>query len=182
MNRTALMLAERLFDRRLIQNQFRSLFVEAMIETVIETGGWRYVGENWNGWDFENRTESQIFRLEVKQSARRQTWSGQRPRPAKPVFDIAERSGYFADGAASWTSSQGRPADIYLFCWHPINDIDLVDHRDPSQWVFYPVAKTCLPAGQKTIGLSSIERLSTACGFNEPVTIGKLASSLDQLL
>ena len=182
MNSTALTLARRLFDRRLIQNQFRSLFVEAMIEPVIEPGGWIYVGDNWNGWDFENRTESSTFRLEVKQSAKRQTWTSSRPRSSRAVFDIAERSGYFANGAASWTPSRGRSADIYLFCWHPIDDVDLVDHRSPDQWLFFPVANRRLPKGQKTIGLSGVRDLSRSCGFDEAVDIRRLASGLEKLL
>ena len=45
----ALRLAAKLFDRRLIQNQYRSAYIEAMIEPYLEPDGWRYVGDDWRG-------------------------------------------------------------------------------------------------------------------------------------
>jgi hypothetical protein len=71
MNDVALRLAALLFDQPLIQNQFRSAFVEAMIEPYLARSGWRYVGGNWAGWDFEHKLRT---RLELKQSAAWQTW------------------------------------------------------------------------------------------------------------
>lgn len=71
MNEIALRLAARLFDQPLIQNQYRSAFVEAMIEPYLARSGWRYVGDNWAGWDFEHEIGT---RLELKQSAAWQTW------------------------------------------------------------------------------------------------------------
>jgi hypothetical protein len=41
MNEVALRLASKLFDQRIIQNQFRSTYVEAMIEPYLEPDGWR---------------------------------------------------------------------------------------------------------------------------------------------
>ena len=52
---------------------------------------------------------------------------------------------------------------------HPVTDIALADHREPSQWDFYiiPSFKLLLPA-QRTIALSSIIQLSSAkCHFGE---------------
>jgi hypothetical protein len=89
MNEIVMRLAERLFDRKIIQNQFRSTYVEAMIEPHLTPDGWRYSADDWAGWDFERGDE----KLEVKQSAAHQTWT--RDKPTSPVFDIAERSGYF---------------------------------------------------------------------------------------
>jgi hypothetical protein len=68
MNEIALRLAAKLFDQRLIQNQFRSAYIEAMIGPYLEPDGWRYVGDGWSGWDFE-RGDRAEDRLEVKQSA-----------------------------------------------------------------------------------------------------------------
>lgn len=66
MNEVALRLAARIFDQPLIANEYRSAFVEAMIEPFLGPFGWRYVGDGWSGWDFEHSSGS---RLEVKQSA-----------------------------------------------------------------------------------------------------------------
>jgi hypothetical protein len=69
MNEIAARLAARLFDCRIIENQFRSAFIEAMIEPFLAQTGWRYVGGSWSGWDFER---GGIERLEVKQSVQNQ--------------------------------------------------------------------------------------------------------------
>jgi hypothetical protein len=71
MNEIALRLAALLFDQQLIQNQFRSAFVEAMIEPYLARDGWQYCGGNWSGWDFQHELGT---RLELKQSAAWQTW------------------------------------------------------------------------------------------------------------
>lgn len=124
MNETALRLAALLFDQRLIQNQFRSAFVEAMIEPHLARGGWRYVGGNWSGWDFQHKLGT---RLELKQSAAWQTWdpfkqaaSGLPPKPGPGIFDIAPRTGWFDEAGAIWTklAEPGRPAHVYVFAWN----------------------------------------------------------------
>jgi hypothetical protein len=154
--------ANRLFGQPIIQNQFRSTFVEAMIEPYLADAGWRYVGSDWNGWDFERNGQ----RLEVKQSARVQSWSFARRKLTRPTFDIAPRTGYFHENGASWVSLPGRIADVYVFAWHgvepygPLADGNPypVDQRDASQWVFYVVPASALPADAKTISLRTIER------------------------
>ena len=70
MNEIALRLASRLFDQPLIANQYRSAFIEAMIEPYLAPHGWRYVGDGWSGWNFEHQDGG---RLELKQSAAQQT-------------------------------------------------------------------------------------------------------------
>ena len=67
MNEIAERLAKRLFDTPIIQNQFRSTFVEAMLEPVLEETGWKYTGDGWSGWDFERADGA---RLEVKTISR----------------------------------------------------------------------------------------------------------------
>ena len=156
------LVADRLFGKPIIQNQFRSTFVEAMIEPYLVEAGWRYVGSDWNGWDFERNGQ----RLEVKQSARIQSWSFARGRLTKPIFDIAPRTGYFHQNGAHWVASPGRISDVYVFAWHgvepngPLTDGDPhpVDQRDASQWVFYVVPAAALPFDAKTISLRTIER------------------------
>ena len=120
MNETALTLAKLLFDQRLIQNQFRSAFVEAMIEPYLARGSWRYCGGNWSGWDFEHKRGT---RLELKQSAAWQTWdpfkqaaSGLPPKPGPGIFDIGLRTGWFDETGAVWRKlpEPGRPAHVYV--------------------------------------------------------------------
>jgi hypothetical protein len=97
------------------------------------------------------------LRLEVKQSAARQTWTGAR-KATTPIFDIRARTGYFE--GADWVADPRRFARIYIFAHHPIMD-ESADHRDPCQWRFYVVPTTRLPAG-KTISLVKVALLSDA--------------------
>jgi len=171
MNKIAMRLAERIFDQKLIQNQFRSAFVEAMIEPHLAPQGWRYVGDGWSGWDFER---SDRARLEVKQSAAQQTWSAPRNIQTRGAFDIAARTGYWSEGGSKWTPMPGRCAALYVFAWNPVTGC-ATDHRDPAQWQFYVVAATTLPEGQRTIGLARIKALTT------PVALPELSATVEHV-
>jgi hypothetical protein len=52
----------------------------------------------------------------------------------------------------------GRPADLFVFAWHPVIDPARVDHRDPWPWLFFVVPEHALPVRQKRLGLTLIER------------------------
>ena len=175
MDEIARRLAARLFDTPIIENHYRSAFVEAMIEPRLAVSGWRYTGGAWGGWDFEHQDST---RLEVKQSAAQQTWSAGRKLRTRPTFDIARRTGYYSQGASSWTPTPGRPAHLYVFAYHDGYGPE-ADHRDPQQWDFYVVPATVLPEGQKTISLAKIVGLIVA---NEamPVGIDQLPASVSR--
>lgn len=174
-------LSERLFGRPIMQNQFRSTYVEAMLEPYLGSTGWRYVGADWNGWDFERDG----MRLEVKQSAVVQNWSFRRGKLTKPVFSIAPTSGYYINDGADWVAEPGRAADLFVFAWHGVEpekplaagDPYPVDHRDPSQWAFYVALEAKLPS-TKTISLEKIGRL----GEQRPVGIVSLPSTVEIVL
>lgn len=163
MNEIALRLAARLFDQPLIQNQYRSAFVEEMLEPHLRRRSWRYTGDDWGGWDFEHEGGC---RLEVKQSAARQTWhladeaSAQPARAATGVFDIAERAGWY-EGSV-WHANQGRPAHLYVFAWNGSLG-EAADHRDPEKWEFFVVASSDLPR-QRTIRLNHVRALVGGAG------------------
>ena len=172
MNEIALRLAARIFDQPLIANQYRSAFVEAMIEPFLAPCGWRYVGDGWSGWDFEHRDGS---RLEVKQSAAQQTWSAPRKLQTRGAFDIAARTGYFYEGGTKYAAVPGRCAQTYVFAWNPFFGPD-TDHRVPDQWEFYVVPATLLPQRQRTISLSKIQKLAG------PIRgLSKLGSTVNQI-
>ncbi len=175
MNALALQLASRLFDRPVIQNQYRSAYIEAMIEPYLAPAGWRYTGDDWGGWDFERDDGA---RLELKQSAAEQTWSGPRKLRTRGSFDIAPRTGYFYEGGTKYSATAGRAAHAYVFAWNGSFG-EATDHRDPSQWEFYVVPARQLPDGQKTIALSKIKRLAGPVG---PIKIEHLCDEIAKYL
>jgi len=109
------------FGSPIIQNNLRAIVVEAIVDCALKPS-WRWCSQDWSGWDFEH--ESGI-RLELKQSAARQTWIALKCRQV-PRFDIRERTGYWENGV-TWIAQPGRCAQIYLFAHHPIAD-ESADH------------------------------------------------------
>jgi hypothetical protein len=143
----------RAFGNPVIQNDFRGLVAETIAESALEPT-WRCCSGDWLGWDFEHLDGS---KLEVKQSAARQTWTAPK-RPSPPTFDIRPRSGFYV--GSEWRAEVGRHANIYVFAYHPITDAS-ADQLDPAQWVFYVVAANRLPPN-KTIGLTRVTSLASA--------------------
>jgi hypothetical protein len=143
-------------------NVLRATIVETIVDSALSLD-WKWCSTDYAGWDFEH---SDLTRLEVKQSSALQSWKT--PKESAAIFDIAPRTGYWVDGLR-WVQETARHAHIYVFARHPVTDIALADHRDPSQWDFYviPSFKLLLPA-QRTIALGSIIQLSSAkCHFGE---------------
>jgi hypothetical protein len=144
------------FGDPLISNIYRGLVAEIIVGAALGPE-WNMCSGDWRGWDFEHAHADPPCRLEVKQSAVRQTWTGAR-KPTVPIFDIRERKGYFV--GAVWVPDPRRFAHIYVFAHHPVMDAS-ADHCDPQQWRFYAVAADRLPVG-KTITLRRIALLSDA--------------------
>ncbi len=148
-------------------NSWRGDYMECMIALVLGDDWilpWEN-GEDWASWDIEHRNGA---RIEVKQSAARQTWHLDYMAPHRyPNFDIAPRTGYWTERGNRWVDSPGRSADIYIIAWHDERAVDIANHTDPGQWRFYVVASRDLPENQKTIGLRTLKKLSDCCAISD---------------
>ena len=159
------------FGNPLVQHDFRGIVAEVIVGCALEPS-WRWCSGDWGGWDFEHPDGT---RLEVKQSAARQTWDAPK-KPSLPTFDIRARTGYYA--GAEWHPGNGRLAHIYAFAYHPIADAS-ADHRDPRQWQFHVVRAEQLPLN-KTIGLARVRAISPAVtwiGLSRAVEVIRLESA-----
>lgn len=143
------------FGQPLINNVLRGLVVEAIVASALEPD-WSWCAADYASWDFER---ADGLRLEVKQSAARQSWPT--AKPARASFDIAARKMRWENQC--WVKEPGRAAQIYIFAHHPLFD-DRVDHRDPNQWDFYVIASAALP-GTKRLSLASARKLSDKVGI-----------------
>ncbi len=150
--------AEAVFGKPLVNNVFRSIIVEAIIDLALDSE-WEWCSGDWSAFDFQHKDGT---RLEVKQSAARQSWSPSTLTRPRPAFDIAPRTGYWIEGS-SWVQSEGRNADIYVFAYHPQSGEDS-DHRNPIQWEFYGIAAKDLPP-QRTISLGRLRALTRPVNF-----------------
>ena len=148
------------FDKPLIQNNLRGLYVEHMVALLLGSG-WNMVSADWAPWDVEHMDG---IRLEVKQSAAKQTWTSEDLKPQRnPRFSIRAPKGSYE--GKDWIVSSGRLADMYVFAWHATAD-QSADHRNPEQWMFYVVKSEALP-NQGTIGLSSVKGIAAPLRSDE---------------
>lgn len=139
------------FDVPVMQNNLRGLWVEVMISELLGCD-WKHTGDDWAAWDIEGPNN---VRIEVKQSARAQSW-GISKKP--PIFSIAAAKGHYPDGTTYVENATGRRfADIYIFAWH-----DGQDQRQVSEWQFFVIDERQLPPSQKTLSLSRVKKLATA--------------------
>lgn len=150
--------AEAAFGRPLVTNVMRGQVVEAIVACALEPE-WTWCAEDYSSWDFER---ADGMRLEVKQSAARQTWAAS-DKPSACSFDIAMRKGRWE--GSSWVDEVGRAAHIYIFAHHPVADRS-ADHRDPTQWQFYVVPTSQLP-NTRRLSLNGVRSLATATSFAE---------------
>lgn len=141
--------SDTIFGKPLITNVYRSVIVEALVAAVLPD--WQWVSADYFEHDFLHVDGT---RLEVKQSAMKQTWATKGT--AKPAWDIAERKQVWKDDR--WVPIAGRHADIYVLALHDVLD-ETADHREPSQWKFLVIPTFKLPAAKK-IGLGPASRLS----------------------
>ena len=148
------------YNNRLINNVARGPFVECMVALALGEP-WRPSSEirDWAPWDIESGNGA---RIEVKQSAFLQTWSLSEDSPPRRTnsFDIAARTEAWTKGGGFPNYLPGRPADIYVFAWHPVSDPEVADHRCPQQWEFFVVPERHLP-DQKSISITRVQKLYT---------------------
>ena len=156
----------RQYGQPVMNNVHRGSFVECMIACALG-GDWQLTWEagwDWAAWDCEHIASG--TRLEIKQSAAKQSWDRRAVVPRrKPTFDIAPRAGFWPKDGGPWVPRAGRYADLYVFAWHGRND-EQADQRDPEQWQFFAIAESALPAAQKSIGLSRLRELVNPCGID----------------
>lgn len=126
-----------------------------MVALALEPA-WALCSGDWNSWDMENEAG---LRLQVKQSAARQSWGSV---SKSPRFSIAPTKRYWVNGMG-WVPHEGRLADIYVFGWHPIED-ETADHRNPRQRTFFVVRERDLPK-QKSVSVQALNRLASMTGF-----------------
>ena len=154
------------YDRPVMNNVYRADYVECLVAFTLG-GEWRLTwtdGWDWAAWDCQHTSGA---RLEVKQAAARQSWDRETSaRRRAPRFDIAPRTGYWAQDGSRWVDSPGRPADLYVFAWHAESRLEYADHRDPDQWLFFVVTERDLPENRKHMGLTGLEAIVSPCRIN----------------
>ena len=163
-------LTHRLFGAPLLRNSIRGEYVEEMVAAALEPE-WALCAGDWGACDLKELGGP--LRIQVKQSAARQSWHSADSPPPRPRFSIAHKAGRY-EGGTAWIAEPGRNAEIFIFGWHPVTDAS-ADHRDPDQWRFFVVAEAELPA-TASIGLPTLARVA------QPVAHTELAARVAHLV
>ena len=153
----------RRYDTPVMNNVYRADYVECLIAFTLGADWWLTWthGWDWAAWDCQHTSGA---RLEVKQSAARQSWDRETLAPLRsPRFDIAPHTGYWPQNGSPWVNSPGRQADLYVFAWHDERRDGYADHRDPNQWDFFVAAEQDLPKNRKQIGLTGLKSIVSPC-------------------
>lgn len=151
-------LTRRLFGSPLLRNSIRGEVVEEIVAMALEPA-WQHCAGDWAAYDLRHVTTG--FRMQVKQSAARQSWHSDASPTPRPRFSIATKTGRYE--GPTWIAEPGRNADLFVFAWHPRTDAS-ADHRDPEQWLFYVVSNYTLPAA-KSLSLQALSRLVEPVGY-----------------
>jgi hypothetical protein len=161
-------LVARLYGQPIIRNVLRGELVEQFVLDALGDG-WIAAGD-WEAWDVQSVDGK--HRIQVKQSAARQSWAGVDCKPSNARFSIK--------GSMAWTEAGGwagdliRQANFYIFAWHPLVDA-AADHRDPDQWEFYVIASDRLPE-QKSLSLSMVR------AYCAPSRAGNMLATVSPML
>jgi hypothetical protein len=147
------------FGKPLITNVLRGQVAEAIIAMALEPD-WTWCSADYASWDFENAAGC---RLEVKQSALRQSWVTDPSIKSVPGFDIAPRKGRWE--GSKWIADPRRYAHLYILAYHGVTD-DSADHRDPRQWVFFVIPSSTLPPVQR-LTLKRARDLAESCSTQD---------------
>lgn len=157
-------LTERLYGGAVIRNDVRGELVEEMIAAALAPD-WEHCGGDWGACDLHHPATA--WRMQVKQSAARQTWSSS-DAAFRPRFSIVHKQGRWE--GARWIAEAGRNAELFVFAWHDVSGAQC-DHADPAQWLFHVVPEPKLPP-QKSVSLAAVRRLA------KPVSIDGLAEAV----
>jgi hypothetical protein len=166
-------LTKRLYGSPLVRNDVRGELVEEIIAVALEPE-WQLCSGDWGACDLIHASKN--IRIQVKQSAAKQSWHKAGARAPKPCFSIKEKTGRWEEGDR-WVEERSRNAEIFIFAWHPVADAT-ADHRQPSQWEFFVVPERSLPS-QSTISLSRVRQFSEPVGFD--ALAAKVGIVADQL-
>ena len=161
----------------LLNNAARGAFAEYIV--AIAVGDDRVFEKVRDGWDPFDLLMSGVVKIEVKSLAYIQNWLQRKE--YSPTFDIARKFAWDAR-AGTYSDTQIRSSDVYVFCLYNRRAADAGDTLDPlnvSQWDFFILPTLVLEREvpeQKTISIGGLKRLGARKVSFEQIhdTIGEM--------
>ena len=134
------------FDLRVMDNNLRGYWCEAMVAEALGPDC-RVCSGGWAPWDLELGAASKTFpdniRIQVKNTARVQSWHGPTSVPSDPMFNLSYRSlpeYWNRDNPDRQCEAQGFLCDLFVLCFHGIDALEKADQRDPNQWQVFLIS------------------------------------------
>lgn len=143
-------LLDRMFRGKLVENRWRGDLVEQIVANSLKGTGWTICSGDWNSWDFIH--ESKV-KLQVKQSARLQTWGIS---PTNGRFGIAPAKGFYEGQKYIPLDRPRRLSKIYVFAYHGEANVEVADHWNIDQWKFVVASEASLPADSKSVAICEV--------------------------
>lgn len=130
----------------ILENALRGYLCEAMLAEQLGPLC-RITSHGWAPWDLEigprTGTCPDRIRIQVKNSARLQTWHAEGHPASDSLFNLTWRhrpSYWMRDAADVPCEEEGFLCDLFALCHHPVEDRTLADQTDPAQWQVYLLA------------------------------------------
>jgi hypothetical protein len=137
-----------LFDKPLIQNNLRGVWMEYVVADALGPN-FKYVGHDWHAWDIQfgssQATYPKRIRIQVKNTARTQTWGKRLKILSNCRWNISlhNQPSYFEKYNPRVPCERyGFLCDLFVLCHHPEEDWCKADHRNLAQWNFYVLPVT----------------------------------------
>lgn len=140
----------------LLDNTMRGLLAEYLVGLAMDGVG-TSVRQEWDAYDLKT---ADGITIEVKSSSYLQSWHQVKPSTLR--FGIAPHLIWDA-ATATYSTSQERPADVYVFCIFTALDRTTADPADTRQWTFLVVPT---------------RRINEVLGTQKTITSGSLRTQL----
>lgn len=151
------MLLEKLYTHRILNNSHRGDFVEMMVLDALGPD-WRYVGLGWHIWDLQRGGGAERARIQVKQCAARQLWGKTKRMTCQFPWSDQVPAYIRRDYPNEALEKDGWFCELFVLGVHAVQDEDLCDQTDPSQWQFMVVPSRELKSGQNSMSVSKAKQ------------------------
>ena len=150
----------------LVDNANRGLFAEWLVGKALDSIGQGEARAEWDSFDLRYGDVA----IEVKTSGLSQTWN--RRSRSTPRFDICPRKSAWDAATDKWErfDRPRRIADVFVFCLHEAVPATNENVVDPAWWTFWVIPTQNLNdqlGPQKTVGVSTLNRLTAPVGWSE---------------
>ncbi|MBK8702350.1 MAG: hypothetical protein IPN33_01210 [Saprospiraceae bacterium] len=153
----------------ILSNATRGIFAEFIVATALDLVK-NNTRNEWGAFDLETPNG---IKIEVKSSAYIQSWA--QKDYSNIIFSIKPSKAWDKESNELAKESK-RHVDVYVFCLLHHKNQESINPLSIDQWEFYVLSTLALGDERKTIGLKSLQNLTSSVSYD------KLKSKIDSIL